>query len=98
MRREIELLRRENEMLRASPQQSNTSVSSQYKVGIKSISELLSEYHGSGNDFPKWKAQVCLLRDAYELDDNLTKILISSKLKGKALRWLHSKNEHLQMS
>lgn len=74
MQLEIELLRRENEMLRASPQHSSISSSSQSKVGIKSVGELLSEFHGSGNDFPRWKAQVCLLRDTYELNDNLTKI------------------------
>ena len=34
----------------------------------------------------------------YNLDDNATKVLISSRLKGRALNWFHSKVEHLAWS
>lgn len=39
-----------------------------------------------------------MLRDAHNLDDNATKVLIVAKLKGKALNWFHSKPEHIQLS
>ncbi|XP_011859685.1 PREDICTED: uncharacterized protein LOC105557126 [Vollenhovia emeryi] len=42
--------------------------------------------------------KVELLRATYRLDENSTKILITLRLKDKALNWFHSKLEHLQMS
>jgi len=66
-------------------------------ISIKSIGELLSEYNGSRVDFVRWKAQVMMLWDTYELEENLLKILIGSKLRGKALSWYHSRIEHFEM-
>lgn len=96
MQREIELLRRENDMLRASPRNSS-STASRATLNIKNIGDLLSEYSGSGDDFERWKAQVNLLRDTYELDENAAKILVGSKLRGKAADWYFSLVEHLSM-
>lgn len=31
----------------------------------------------------------------YDLDDNTTKVLIGSRLRGRALDWFHSKSEHI---
>ena len=39
-----------------------------------------------------------LVHETYELDDNALKLLISSKLKGRALSWFHSKPDHLSLS
>lgn len=64
---------------------------------MKNISELLGEYYGSSEDFERWKAQIDL-RNTYELDENMSKILVGSKLKGKALKWYHSRADHLAMS
>jgi len=97
MQREIQLLRRENETLRESPHLSTSSTTPRPSISIKSIGELLSEYSGSGVDFARWKAQAMLLRDTYELEENLLKILIGSKLRGKALSWYHSRIEHFEM-
>ncbi|KYN21745.1 hypothetical protein ALC57_05879 [Trachymyrmex cornetzi] len=47
------------------------------------------------NTFWKWKQQLELLRNSYQLDDNSARVLISSRLKGRALAWFHSKAEHL---
>jgi len=96
MQREIELLRRENDMLRASPRSSLSTVS-RTTLNIKNVSDLLSEYNGSGDDFERWKAQVNLLRDTYDLDENAAKILVGSKLRGKAADWYFSLVEHLSM-
>ncbi|XP_070156230.1 uncharacterized protein [Polyergus mexicanus] len=96
MQREIELLRRENDLLRASPRNSLSTVS-RTTLNIKNVSDLLSEYNGSGDDFERWKAQVNLLRDTYELDENAAKVLVGSKLRGKAADWYFSLVEHLSM-
>lgn len=42
-------------------------------------------------------AQVEVLINVYKIDDNSKKVIICSKLKAKALRWFHSKVEHIQM-
>ncbi|XP_024872293.1 uncharacterized protein LOC112454896, partial [Temnothorax curvispinosus] len=89
MQKEIEFLRRENEMLRSSPRSISSTVS-KTTMSIKNISELLSEYHGSSDDFERWKAQVYLLKNTYELDENSAKILVRSRLKGKAQKWYYS--------
>lgn len=98
MRRELELLRRENEMLRRSPRESNVSNTPRPTTSVKNISELLGEYNGSSEEFERWKAQIDLLRNTYELDENTSKILVGSKLKGKALRWYHSRANHLALN
>lgn len=37
------------------------------------------------------------LREVYDLNDNLTKILMSTKLRGRALDWFHSKSDYITM-
>lgn len=90
MQREMISLRREIENLRI-PNDNTASTTSRHQFSVKHVSELLSEYHGTEAEFPGWKAQIMWIKDKYELDDRNVKILISSKLKGKAFRWLHSK-------
>lgn len=58
----------------------------------------MSEFRGEYDSFEIWKKQVELLRATYRLDENSTKILISLRLKNKALSWFHSKPEHLQLN
>lgn len=67
-------------------------------MSIKNISELLSEYNGVSEDFRRWKTQVNLLRNTYELDEKASRILVVSKLRGKALNWYYSQTEHLSMN
>lgn len=98
MRREIEFLRRENEVLRASPRSGTSSTASRATINIKNVGDLLNEYNGSGEDFERWRAQVNLLCQLYELDDNAAKILVGSKLRGKALEWYRSRAEYLSMN
>lgn len=83
IQKEMELLRRKNELLRASPRNSS-STTSRATFNIKNVSDLLSEYSGSGDDFERWKAQVNLLRDTYELNENAAKIFVGSGLRDKA--------------
>jgi len=52
MQREIELLRRETELMRTSPRLSLSTISR--ILSIKNVSDLLSEYADSGDDFERW--------------------------------------------
>lgn len=92
MRREAELMTQVPENIRRSPVVSDGGVSS-----AKGLRGLVSEFDGTGSKFQNWKQQIELLRTAYNLDDSATRVLISSRLKGKALSWLHSK-EHIVLS
>lgn len=67
-------------------------------IGVKAIGELLGEFDGSDNTFWKWEEQVRMLQTAYQLDELATKVLMSTKLKGRAQNWLHSRPEYLTIS
>jgi len=99
LQREIDIIRQENERLKnASPQAREVDQSRSPSMNIKVISELLNEYSRADQDFIKWETQIHLLKDTYALSDNLVKILIGLRLKGKALAWFHSKPELLSMA
>ncbi|KAK2578110.1 hypothetical protein KPH14_009888 [Odynerus spinipes] len=67
-------------------------------MNIKAIGDFLSDFSGACDTLCVWEKQVRLLQTTYGLDDQLTKILMASKLKSNALNWLHSKPEHIEMS
>lgn len=102
LRRERELLERERLLLQRERELSRTaSVASTSVTGggdIRGVKELLSEFDASENTFWRWKSQLELLRDTYRLDENATRILIGSRLRGRALTWFYSKTEHLTLS
>lgn len=111
MEREIEILRREKALLERelglvrrgagmtpSIEDNASDRSIDSRVNIRIISDLLSEFRGDCDSFETWKRQIELLRATYRLDENSTKILISLRLKNKALSWFHSKPEHLQLN
>ncbi|XP_076659961.1 uncharacterized protein LOC143363237 [Halictus rubicundus] len=105
--REMELLRRERDLARAQAMASPMGIGSvadgssrstlSANMSIRAIGDLLCDFDGSDGTFWKWEQQVRLLQTTYELDDKAAKVLISSKLKGRAANWLHSKSEHLVM-
>ncbi|XP_070529916.1 uncharacterized protein [Cardiocondyla obscurior] len=97
LRTELELLRRENDALRASPR-SSLYTSSRTTLSIRNVCELLSEFNGNVDNFERWKAQVLLLINMYELDENAARILVGSRLRGKAAEWYASLVEHLSMN
>ncbi|EZA52392.1 hypothetical protein X777_08885, partial [Ooceraea biroi] len=68
------------------------------KVNVKMVADLLSEFNGQAEKFETWERQVRFLQTAYDLDDNLTKILIGTRLKGRALDWFHSKADYIEMT
>lgn len=52
---------------------------------MTAVADLLCDFDERAEDFETWERQVCFLRTVYNLDDNLMKILIDSKFKGRAL-------------
>lgn len=92
LKRERALLQRELEITRQQSTESRGSARSSVREGrptgnenIRVIRDLLSEFDGSEGMFWKWEQQIRLLKITYALDDGATRILMSSKLKGRAL-------------
>ena len=106
--REAEWLRRELEMTReiqrlsaagaststATP--TNQTMSATPKVH-SSILSLLGYFEGKGATFETWKKQAMIVKNAHQLDEAATKILVVSRLQGKALEWFHSRSDYLEM-
>jgi len=95
LKRELELMKQEKEGFRA---RTNRSPNTNDVSNIKGLKDLLSEFDGAGSEFQGWKQQVELLCDTHNLDDKATRVLVSSRLKGKALSWFHSKPEHIVLN
>ncbi|RLU23258.1 hypothetical protein DMN91_003461 [Ooceraea biroi] len=107
MEKELEITRRKLEMLRGMGRQETsmpvmrpaarvTESDLRPKVNINAIAELLPPFNGK-EDYDRWERQLKLLKSTYELDDKHTRVLIGSRLKGKALDWLYSKVEFLEL-
>lgn len=100
MLRELEFMRRENEHLRATMQATsgnNTSLTAS-KVSLSNLKEMLLSFDGRKGYFQRWKEQLKLVKHMYQLDDNMTKLLLGAKLTGDAAEWFHSVPAHLSMT
>lgn len=105
--KELELLRREKDLVerklvlmqRENEALGNTSHTAHNRpsLSIKAIGDLVGEFDGTEYTYLVWEKQIRLLRDTYNLDGNMTKVLIEMKLRGKALKWLHSNAEHIDL-
>ncbi|XP_049318258.1 uncharacterized protein LOC125780312 [Bactrocera dorsalis] len=91
---ENELLMREKEQLRNSDNQTKNISNKQKFADVK---ELISEFSGSGECLKLWQAQLKNIQSVYQLDDNNLRALIANKLKGNALKWLHSRDDLILM-
>lgn len=110
LRRKLELLRRENAVLQrelrlAEHRESSgliitatSQVPVTSAVRIKEISDLLADFAGDKDTFDAWKGQAEILRTTYRLNEDAMKMLLSSRLKGKAREWFHSTPTHLQLT
>ena len=109
--REIELLKRENAVMnrklqitqRESEIQNSLQAASgsqpmRSTIDIRALADLVCAYDGNNPAFSQWENQITLVYSTFKLDNNTGKVLIASKLKGKALSWLHSCHEHIEMS
>jgi len=55
-------------------------------------------FDGTTGDFDTWQNQLRLLKRTYRLDDEHARVLVRMRLRGKALEWLHSKAELVELS
>jgi len=97
------LLRRENALLQRELQLERNgngvavNAPTTSAVRIKDVSDMLAYFNGDRDTFDTWKRQAEILQTTYRLDENAIKILLSSRLKGKAQVWYHSTPTHLQL-
>jgi len=101
--RELALERQRNEELSSTSMPTPTaSLNERYgtngHINIRAISDLLSEFDGVECLYQSWIRELRLLRATYHLSDNDMKIVIIRRLKGRALKWFHSKPEHIEMT
>src|SRR5580765_1842844 len=103
-RREIELLRRSqsaNSDGRESASDAARSPAVSHEpvaTNINAITGLLGHFEGDSGMFEAWEKRVKSLRDAYGLTDDLARIMIGSRLKGKAQEWFHSNPNYTEIT
>lgn len=107
MQEELDSLRREVERLRMQVRPpvcvADTRIeanprSAQPRINMSAIVELLATFDGTTGNYETWEKQLRLLKRTYGLDDEHTKILAGMRLKGRALEWLHSRPELIEVS
>lgn len=91
LRKGLAILRNSLAMTRATGDNRNNSMSG----GVRELKELLPEFNGTNDTFWKWREQLLLLKQTYQLSESSTRILISSRLKRRALIWFNSRPEYL---
>lgn len=79
-------------------QHSCNTRTNQHKFNMQNIAELLGTFDGTGGNLESGERQIKNLERTYHLDDNATRVLICSRLKGKALTWFHSKPDHIEIT
>lgn len=67
------------------------------RLNITSIIELLGNFDGRSDMYETWERQVIFLKNTYKLTDDVAKVMIGSRLKGKALEFLHSRAEYITL-
>ncbi|XP_043497018.1 uncharacterized protein LOC122520807 [Polistes fuscatus] len=96
--READLLRRELEFLRRTPQSVISETERSRVKKWQDIKELIVEFDGSDIEFDRWEKQVKGLLASYDLDAPSSKALVCSRLRGKALKWYHSRVDCVDLS
>jgi len=93
-------MRRENEHLRAMMQAANNPGTSTVtsKVGLTNLKEMLPSYDGKKGSFQRWREQLLMVKQMYQLDKGMTKLLLRAKLTGEAEEWFHSVSTHLSLT
>lgn len=107
--RELDLVRRERDLLqreldlrdregRISVDVARPITNSLHSKDLKLIGGLVSDFDGSEYTYSVWEKQIISLRSLYNLNDGEAKMLLGDKTKGKALQWLQSRPEYVEMS
>lgn len=68
------------------------------RPSVTAIAELLAPFDGAGDSWEVWEKQVRLLASTYLLQDEMARILIGARLRGKAAEWFRSRPDHLEMT
>lgn len=77
LQRELDFMRRENEQLRSRIQPAATGASAATaKISLTNLKEMLSSFDGKKGSYPCWKEQLLMVKRMYQLDDNMTKLLL----------------------
>lgn len=113
MRRELELIRRENALLERELQLARREIDHAYRKSHSSspqgrrndetrlklgeMKELIAYFDGNSRTYENWERQVRFIKKSYNLSDDFTKVLVSTKLKGK-IEWFHSRSDFLEIS
>ncbi|KAI4486095.1 hypothetical protein M0804_006584 [Polistes exclamans] len=93
LRRQVEVLMREVEQLRGIPEQRPRVNDRHREVNLSIISDMIDVFDGSVGSFTVWERRVRYVQRMHQLQDTEVVMIISLKLRGKALRWFHSKSE-----
>ena len=95
---EIRLLRRELELARLTPSTRSSSSSRSREVTWKDIKEMAGDFDGNNSEAETWVGQIKKLIEVDELDGHVAQALICHKLKGKTLKWYHSKPDCVDLT
>ncbi|KAI4473033.1 hypothetical protein M0804_015511 [Polistes exclamans] len=93
LRRQVEVLMREVEQLRGIPEQRPRVNDRHREVSLSVISDMIDVFDGSVGTFTVWERRVRYIQRMHQLRDTEIVMIISLKLRRKALRWFHSKPE-----
>ncbi|KAI4476073.1 hypothetical protein M0804_013869 [Polistes exclamans] len=103
VRRELELVRSlrgasistERRQLVETQEQSYSNPDFRERVDIRLVADLLNVFKGEMGEYENWERQLRMLRATYSLNDNQVRMLISMRLKEKALEWFYSKSDYV---
>ncbi|XP_015433583.1 PREDICTED: uncharacterized protein LOC107189537 [Dufourea novaeangliae] len=97
--RELELVRRRVDDLGEGPNRRNEQAADgRDKVALSELTELIGVFDGSEGEFANWEKRIRFVKNTYSLTEEKTKVLMSAKMKGKALEWFHSRPEILELT
>lgn len=102
MQRELDFVLRENQApretrARSSPMDSPVETRDASRINVRSVADLLNHFDGNSGVYEIWAKHVAFLRATYKLTDDEMRIIIGMRLKSRALEWLHSKPEYINM-
>lgn len=90
-KRETELLKRENEMMTKKKSVPTHDDDGKSMMNFSVVKDLIPEFAGADDNYEQWELQLRSVLAVFKLDENSSRALISTRLKGRALRWFHSK-------
>ncbi|KAL2713697.1 hypothetical protein V1478_016254 [Vespula squamosa] len=67
-------------------------------INLSDLAKLLNYFDGNAKTFQTWKQQLKLLNTTHKLNDDVMKILIGMRLRGRALEWFNSIPEQRRMT